>query len=149
MKLLLTRRWFTDKSTIGELTVDDGAERLCYVLEPPMQGPGATAIPLGTYTITLYPSPHAHQVVPLLQDVAGRTMIEMHPGNYPTDTRGCLLPGLTKGVDAVYGSHVAFEALSGAISRALGLAQSVKITVQGLAPAEIATRDEEEGVIHG
>lgn len=60
----------------------------CSTLENP-----ALCIPAGTYSLTVYDSPHAGHPVPLLQDVPDRDEIEIHCGNYPCDSKGCILVG--------------------------------------------------------
>ena len=72
--------------------------------------PGS-AIPPGRYPVTIYASPHFGREVPLLEDVPNRSEIEMHFGNYPTDSRGCILVGLTHEPDFVGESRKAFEKL--------------------------------------
>jgi hypothetical protein len=54
-----------------------------------------TAIPIGTYKTDTYYSPKNKCYVPILLDVKGFTAIEMHIGNSPRDTSGCILVGLT------------------------------------------------------
>lgn len=115
MNLDLVRRWLTDTSTIGELYVDGVRE--CFVLEdryrPPPEAkvPGSTCIPVGRYEVQLTHSPKFGRTLPLVVDVPGFEGIRIHPGNHPTDTEGCLLPGLERLPDAVQGSRLAFEHL--------------------------------------
>ena len=53
----------------------------------------SVAIPTGRYQITLYPSPHFGRVMPLLNGVPNLSMIEIHWGNAPEASDGCLLVG--------------------------------------------------------
>ncbi len=64
---------------------------------------GSTAIPTGVYKTILYNSPK-HGKVPLLQNVKGFDMIEIHAGNFPKDSLGCLLLGSSFGIDVVKNS---------------------------------------------
>lgn len=111
--LELTRKWFTDLSTIGELRYDGRFE--CYTLEDPIQHgpkvPGETAIPEGEYTIDLTWSLRFKKFLPLLVDVPDFTGVRIHVGNFPQDTEGCILLGKTKGEDAVWRSVDAFNDL--------------------------------------
>lgn len=67
--------------------------------------PGASCIPVGTYYAIPYFSPRFGREVLLFQDVPGRQMIEMHPGNFAGDETlgyysnvdGCILPGFGVG----------------------------------------------------
>ena len=105
MKLTVTRHIITPNSTIGMLDVDGVFQ--CYTLEPPL----AAAIPDGTYPLKLLPSPHFMRPMPHVCDVPGHTEIELHPGNFPKDTKGCTLVGMERGTDAIWRSQDAFAAL--------------------------------------
>lgn len=114
MKLKLVRKWKTSKSTIGELFVDGVFE--CFSLEDVerkfgVKVYGETAIPLGTYRVTVEFSPHFGRRVPHLWDVPGFDSILIHPGNTSVDTKGCILVGQTKSTDYIGSSKLAFEAL--------------------------------------
>lgn len=115
MKLELVRRWFTEASTIGELTVD--GKHQCYVLEDRFRlpweekVPARTCIPCGTYRVVITPSPRFGVEMPLLLDVRGFSGVRIHPGNTPADTEGCLLPGLEVDADRVLQSREAYARL--------------------------------------
>src|SRR3972149_10690167 len=95
MELLLQRKIFTDKSTIGELFVDGVFE--CFTLEDVVRDDEkikkVTAIPDGIYTVLVTWSPRFKRQLPLLIDVPGFDGIRIHPGNTADDTEGCLLVG--------------------------------------------------------
>ena len=124
MRLDLIRRWLTEESTIGELYVDGVRE--CFVLEDRYRPPGeakvygATCIPCGTYEVRITHSPKFDRDLPLLVDVPGFEGVRIHPGNYPTDTEGCLLPGRERLPDAVQGSRLAFVELFAKLQGAPG-----------------------------
>ena len=130
MNLLLHRRWLTEKSTIGELSIDGAFE--CFVLEDRYRLPsepkvyGETAIPNGRYEVRITNSPRfsamaGHPVdLPLLIGVPGYEGVRIHPGNVPADTEGCLLPGRVRGVDRVEESRLAFDALFAKLKAASG-----------------------------
>jgi hypothetical protein len=52
-----------------------------------------SCIPTGLYRAKKYYSPQHKRVVILLVDVPDRDWIEIHPGNFYTDTKGCILTG--------------------------------------------------------
>ncbi len=92
--LSLNRRIFTDRSTIGDLfyrgvpfsqTLEDTSRRIKVY--------GKTAIPAGRYMISLAPSPKRGYVVPWLHDVPKFSNVQIHRGNRPEDTEGCILVG--------------------------------------------------------
>ena len=133
MRLRLTRRWFTDLSTIGQLYIDDVEE--CFSLEDTMRAsgaekvPGRTAIPVGRYRIVMTPSARFQTVLPELLDVPGFTAIRIHAGNTDADTSGCLLVGRIREPDRISASRSALTALLPKIQEGLA-AGEVWITVE-------------------
>jgi len=112
MELLLTRKWLTGNSTIGELCVDGNFE--CYTLEDTVRDekiPGETAIPEGRYKVIIDHSQRFNRDLPLLLNVPQFEGIRIHVGNYPHDTDGCILVGQTRDQDFIGNSKVAFNAL--------------------------------------
>jgi Family of unknown function (DUF5675) len=112
MKLDVVRKVFTDKSTIGELSID--GEFFCYTLEDVVRDEkifGETAIPAGTYKVTINYSPHFKRYLPLLIDVPNYVGVRIHPGNKAADTEGCILVGSTKSQDFIGNSRTTFELL--------------------------------------
>jgi hypothetical protein len=123
---------FTALSTIGELAID-GVDRMWTLELPVRDGLAGSAIPPGRYPVTIYPSPHFGREMPLLQNVPGRSEIEIHFGNYPTDSRGCILVGLGHEPDMITESRLAFDALWDEIE-APARAGTLFITVAGGLP---------------
>jgi len=132
MELELTRSGKTNKSTIGELTVNGVFE--CFILEDKDRGlrkdmpiselivmkiKTRTAIPTGRYEIVVSFSDKFQKMLPLLLDVPAFAGIRIHPGNTDANTEGCLLPGKTKSPDMIGSSRVAFTALFDKIKAAL------------------------------
>lgn len=111
-KLLLKRTTFNQNCTQGEMTLlDDGST--VFTLEPPKAQPPVKprCIPAGTYNFTIAFSPKHNRDVPLLEQVPGFDEIEIHIGNFPADTLGCILVGKMTGENAVYESTLAFNEL--------------------------------------
>lgn len=101
----LFRIVYTDKSTQGLISIEGVSK---FTSLEPARGP--ELIPCGTYKVIKEMSPEFNRITPHLQDVPGHTYIEMHIGNTPADTLGCILIGDTKGVDWIGLSEVAFIA---------------------------------------
>lgn len=121
MQLNLVRKMFTDKSTIGELSVDGMFE--CFTLEDvvrPEKIKNETAIPEGTYEIIITRSVHfKNKLLPLLLKVPNYEGVRIHSGNRPEDTEGCILVGRTKAADFVGESRLAFQPLFDKMQTAL------------------------------
>ena len=119
MKIKVLRDVFTEKSTTGHLHIDGAWQ--CYTLEDRVRADGSklygeTAIPAGTYKITLrkegtmyadlckrFAKTDIRQERGTLwiRDIPGFEYVLIHPGNYPSDTLGCLLVGLDRGADCL------------------------------------------------
>ena len=114
LSLRLARKWFTEKSTIGILYVND--KFFCYTLEDVVRPSGEkikgqTAIPWGTYKISLTYSKKFDKILPLLADVPNFTGVRIHSGNTDKDTEGCILVGSTHSNDFVGSSRVVMTKL--------------------------------------
>ena len=144
MRPRLSRRWFSERSTIGQLYVDDVEE--CFTLEDRVRHdpdlttaaneakvPGRTAIPAGRYRVVITWSPRFKADLPELLDVPGFTAIRVHAGNTDADTAGCILVGRIREPDRISASRSALEAL-------------VPKLLDGLAAGEIWIDVEQVGV---
>ena len=89
-----------DTCTVGKLTLPNGWS--CYTMERPWVGNerSISCIPEGTYTMAQRVSPVVQRITRKryqsgweIEHVAGRTYIMIHPGNYVTNSDGCLLVG--------------------------------------------------------
>ena len=139
MKIEIQRKWYTEKSSIGKLLLDGAF--LCYTLEDkmrePLPPPGApivditweetpeersarvrewkvpnqTAIPTGTYNLTIDYSPHFQKYMFYILDVPGFDGVRIHSGNTDKDTEGCVLVGTTHTEDEIENSRVALALL--------------------------------------
>ena len=94
--LLLIRDTFTDKSVIGKLYCN--AEFIAHTLELTWRDneKRVSCIPEGEYAcrVRLARESGSRDYVHLLvQDVPSRSYILFHRGNYPSDSRGCILTG--------------------------------------------------------
>ena len=112
MRLKLCRMWFTELSTIGELYIDDTF--FGFTLEDAVREEkiyGKTAIPYGTYKISITYSPRFQKYMPLLEDVPNFSGVRIHAGNTSQDTEGCVLVGKSRGYDFIGSSRKAFAEL--------------------------------------
>jgi hypothetical protein len=120
MTIQVIRKWFSEKSTLGEMFIDGVFH--CYTLEDKDRGLqqtdslvwiktkkifGVTAIPYGTYHCKLTMSNRFQRVLPEIMDVKGFAGVRIHAGNSDVDTEGCVLLGKTKGYDRIFESRLA------------------------------------------
>lgn len=132
MILKVTRKWFTDKSTIGILSID--GIKACYTLEDVKRDDGvkvdgATAIPTGEYDVIIDYSNRFKKMMPHILNVPGFEGIRIHCGNHATDTEGCILVGMNKGVDEIYNCMGVFANIFGLIQGAIDRKEDVKIQI--------------------
>ena len=111
-KLTIARKFKNASCTSGYLAVN--GEIIAYTLELPWQGnePLISSIPDGTYGGILRYD-HTDQWRIELTGVPGRTNVQIHTGNTPDDSEGCILIGLKLGDDlcSVVDSKKAYESL--------------------------------------
>jgi len=143
MKLTLTRKIFTPKSTIGELSID--GEFFCYTLEDLDRGLnqsdniatimvkkvfGVTAIPTGIYRVIMDMSARFKKIMPLIVDVKGFAGVRIHVGNYPTDTEGCILCGMGYAPDKLINSKDAITQLYALLNSAYSNGELITLTIK-------------------
>lgn len=96
------RRFYGKTYTIGSMYLND--KYFCDTLEDTVRDLhtekdkvyGETAIPAGTYKVTLDMSPRFKRVLPRLHNVPFFEGILIHRGNTAKDTHGCILVGENK-----------------------------------------------------
>lgn len=133
MKILVLRDTFTDKTTLGELFVDDKFE--CNTLEDKVRPLGEkvygqTAIPTGTYEVIIDLSNRFKIELPRLLNVPMFDGIRIHPGNKAEDTDGCILVGVTRSKDWVGQSKIAFNRLFDKMEKAYQLKETITIEIK-------------------
>lgn len=102
MTIYVTRDDCTPDRTLGTMRFEDGF--VCQTLEDPVREDGKvygdTAIPLGTYRVTITRSKRFNKLMPLLHNVPNFGGIRVHCGNNTDDTSGCILVGMGRNADA-------------------------------------------------
>jgi Family of unknown function (DUF5675) len=126
MNITVLRDLFTDNSVSSEVLLD--GNHFCFGLEPPNRPIRPSCIPSGTYNVVISESQHFGMLVPCVTGVEGHTGIEIHPGNWPRDTHGCLLVGEERAPDDVTQSRAAFEQL---MAKLVTQADNLTITYVG------------------
>lgn len=153
MNLLLIRKYKKEDYTIGDLYVNK--KWFCNTLECPDRGlnddhfisyiqnikqRGKTAIPIGTYDISLdeisskYGKKEKYKPIegklPRLLDVPGFNGILIHCGNTVNDTEGCILVGKNKLKGRVCESTDTFFRLYSLLQKAREKNEDIKITIE-------------------
>lgn len=135
MKLALKRKYLGDKYTIGDLFID--GRYFCNTIEDtvrelPIACPytpkgqsckckgkifAETAIPAGTYKVTMEHSPRFKRKLPLLHNVPHFIGILIHSGNDESASAGCLIVGSNNVKGKVTQSRVTSDKLNAILSK--------------------------------
>ncbi|MBS6574787.1 DUF5675 family protein [Parabacteroides goldsteinii] len=148
MKLTLKRKFLGDKYTIGDLfidgkffcnTIEDTVKELPPVCPNTPKGISCrcsgkvyaeTAIPFGTYKVTMKYSPKFKRVLPYLHDVQHFLAILIHSGNSEADSAGCLICGKNTVKGKMTESKKTCDALNRILTSALSMNENVSIAIQ-------------------
>lgn len=122
MKLLIRRKPAADEAILGELFIDGVFE--CFTLEN-----AAFEIPIGLYPMEITPSHRFGRLLPLVENVPGRSGIRMHAGNMPVDSEGCILLGQRMERNEVLLSRAALDAFQPKLASALAHGDHVTLTI--------------------
>ena len=143
MILTLDRKYKLPTYTIGKLYID--GEYFCDTLEDKDRGltddmtvseiskikiKKETAIPTGTYKVTITYSNRFKKNMPLINDVKGFEGIRIHNGNTNQDTEGCLLVGMNLERGKVLKSQETFRKLYKMLSGAKLRGEYIQITIK-------------------
>jgi len=140
MKITVLRSPSNGGATIGELLIDGVFQ--CHTLgdeirEVPGQPvadwkiKGHTAIPAGTYSVTLEYSNRFGPDTLTVNDVPGFVGIRMHAGNTSADTEGCLLLGMQAAGNVLVGgtSRLAVALIRSTVEQAIARGEAVSIDI--------------------
>jgi hypothetical protein len=132
VKLSLKRQPTKGGCTLGDMYVD--GEWICFTLEDEVRDghkvPGKTAIPAGTYTVTIDLSSRFGRLMPHVLNVPGFAGIRIHPGNTAENTDGCILVGNTRGTKSIGESRAAYSVLFAMLSEAKRKGETIILTIE-------------------
>lgn len=147
MKITVQRQPSQGEATVSKLHIDDLFA--CYTLEDQIREVpgepvsswkihGATAIPEGTYNVTLENSGRFGPNTLTVNDVPGFVAIRMHAGNTSADTEGCLLLGMAATNHSLIGgtSQPAVALVKSQVMKALEAGEEVTIEISNPVGAE-------------
>ena len=138
MTIFMVRDDCTEKRTLGTMTFSDG--HVVQTLEDPVRPAGVkvmgdTAIPSGTYKVTITRSKRFQKMLPLVHNVPGFGGVRIHPGNGIGDTSGCVLVGTQRGTfsegadQTIVRSKEAMEQVQSRIAAALANTEQVWLDI--------------------
>ena len=106
---MLLLRKYEEHRTIGKLVYPDGSHTYC--LERPWLGnkPNVSCIPEGEYIVDRDKTGRFQYYK--LREVEGRSHIEIHQANHPSELAGCLSPCLDYNDTVTFSSRMACEKL--------------------------------------
>lgn len=142
MKILVKRTFLGDAYTIGHMYIN--GVYFCDTLEDPVRDAnkngvfdngekkiaGDTAIPYGTYPITVNVSPKFKRELPRLSGVAEFEGVLIHRGNTAKDTAGCILVGENKVKGKVINSTPYEERIVRHCKAAIEMGEDITITIE-------------------
>lgn len=142
MKILVKRTFLGDEYTIGHMYIN--GVYFCDTLEDPVRDTnkngvfdngekkiaGDTAIPYGTYPITVNVSPKFKRELPRLSGVAEFEGVLIHRGNTAKDTAGCILIGENKVKGKVINSTPYEERIVRHCKAAIEMGEDITITIE-------------------
>ncbi len=135
MKITVERLWKKETYTIGKMAID--GKYFCNTLEDKVRDLtkeskvfSRTAIPAGTYRVTMTYSPKFKRVMPLINGVPQFEAIRIHPGNKAEDTEGCILVGENTVIGGLTNSRKWSDELNKRIQNALASKEDVLITIK-------------------
>ena len=138
MKIEVNRIFKASNYTIGELSVNNNY--VCDTLEDRVRPTGEkvygeTAIPSGTYTVTLSYSNRFKKTMPEILNVPNFSGIRIHCGNSSKDTEGCLLVGKWDGKTEnwISDSKNSYNKLYSLLEEAFNKKENITITIKDIA----------------
>ena len=101
--------------------------------------PGRTAIPTGSYRVIVDMSSKFQKLMPRVCDVPGFLGIRIHAGRVAGHTEGCILVGMSHGVNEIFNPRQAYGLLFPDIESAYKRGDKIRINIIGQrAPISIA-----------
>lgn len=142
LHLTLIRKWKKPEYTIGQLFA--GGRMICNTIEDRDRGlhmymteaeikkikvQNETAIPVGTYRLTVSMSPKFGRKLIEVLNVPGYSGIRIHKGNTAKDSAGCILPGNNTEKGKVTNSTKFEELLTSMVESAISNGEEAYLTI--------------------
>ncbi len=138
MRLSIQRQPSADDATIGSLYVNGTWQ--CWCLEDQVRElpgvpvaewkiQGKTAIPAGTYRVTVDFSNRFQRNMLHILDVPGFDGVRIHAGNTAADTEGCVLVGKDRAGSGIAASRDALKELRPIVESAIAAGEDVTLEI--------------------
>ncbi len=132
MRIQVIRKWYSQISTIGVISVD--GVKCGFTLEDVARAEGVkipdhTAIPAGEYEAVNDYSERFKKIMPHILNVPKFDGVRLHKGNRTSETSGCLLLGLQKAQDLVYNCDPTYDYVFHSIDQAMKRKEKVIISI--------------------
>lgn len=142
MKIAVVRQWPKEDYTIGRMYLNGAL--FCNTMEDRVvdknknghfdgkekKVAGESAIPYGTYKVTVDKSPKFKRELPRLHDVPHFDGILIHRGNTAKDTAGCILVGLNTAKGKLTQSTEYEQKLVAILKECQAKGEDITITIQ-------------------
>lgn len=144
MKIKALRKYFSVKSTISEIFIDENPAREMFWLEDVCRPVGVkipkeTAIPAGPYKVRITMSTRFKKLMPLIynqpdftvKDSKGKVWagIRIHAGLHKDHTEGCPLTGKSMANDMMIDSPEAYESFYNKLYAAIGTTGEAELEI--------------------
>ena len=137
MTIYMVRDDCTDKRTLGTMVFPDD-QFVVQTLEDPVREvkiDHETAIPSGTYRVSITRSQRFQTMLPVLHSVPLFEAVRIHSGNRSSETSGCVLVGMQRGTfsagadQTIIRSREAMEQVQRRIAAALANGEQVWLDI--------------------
>lgn len=133
MEILIVRQWFTNRSSMGLLSID--GTYTCFTLEDVARAEGVkiskeTCISPGEYDVIMDYSPRHKKIMPHILNVPMFEGIRFDIANSPDEVEGCIALGFEKYHDLVGSSYAANELVVSKINLAFTNNEPIKLIIK-------------------
>lgn len=133
MKIRVKRKRFTNRSTVGILTIDNDPFS-CFTIEDVARPEGVkipreTAIQADVFPVIMDWSPRHQSIQPHILNVPMFTGVRFDVANFAEQLEGCIAVGAGRGENAVWNSAMAHKILCSKIQAALNRGELVWVEI--------------------
>lgn len=139
-KFYLTRTYKSNTVTLGAISLLRDGRPLLRTLEPPQRIRKPRTIPVGTYVVEVLRPHGTGQPRLRLLAVVGFSGVYLEVGNFPHETRGCILVGLSTEGEGLRDSRKAFQILLDSLGSSKDFILVIRDSISDESPANMPTK---------